>query len=236
MEMKTTAGRAVQQRIPSDETRDENGIRRRSLVWSKLEALYRSGVKAEAYDAENMRIHFDRAYYRTIATSEGSSTSLEDDWPIYGPMRRRASLEELKRNPNMVRLPRDFKFHLGKMSPDQWFRFTEGVQGPLHRWWDDPEGNVESFQDVANRLQVDYVNHSAMPQGREKTTITAIFTAIGGTTSAIALDVPWEVDAGVGAGAALVTWLISGPVAEAVDKWNRDRNVMYDLVEVLPKK
>ncbi|MFI1367779.1 hypothetical protein [Streptomyces griseochromogenes] len=227
-ELSTAAGRAVLRQIPSDATRDQQGVRRRSLVWSQLEPLARSGDQAEHRDAAILRNHFDRVYYRNITQKESGLLSSQDDMPLQGVRRRAAFWGSNKES--MVTLPHDFKRHIGSLSQNEWQDFIERTESELHEWWADPRSNIESLQAIGDRLQRDYVDPGGRYPETGKTTVTSI---LWGLNNVIA-STPPDSAAGLGvvfAAGAAITYIVSGSV-KSIDRWNRDRKTLYDVVEV----
>ncbi|MBM4794598.1 hypothetical protein HXP44_21665 [Streptomyces sioyaensis] len=228
--LETQAGRATQSLIRSDATRDENGLRRRSLVWQKLDRLHRSDDPGERRDAEVLRVHFDRCYYRTIADAEGSSLSLEDDWPIIGKARRHAAVRYAKSHPDRCVIFRgDIKLCLGQIPRKEWETFTGNIEDELNSWWADPWNNSSSMKEIIKRLEMDYVDEvESSITNRQKAGVGAIVAAGTGAGSGLAVNPI------AGAAVGLATWILTGPAVDRFDMWNRDRKIMYDIVEMIP--
>ncbi|MFI6443809.1 hypothetical protein [Kitasatospora sp. NPDC050543] len=227
IELKTHAGRYVHGMIPGDLTRDENGTRRRSLVWQLLDPLYRSADADEREDADILRAQFDRCYYRTIASAEESSFSYTGDRLYTG--RLKDALDNIDPH-RMVIFPHDFKAHLGHMTQTQWADFTERVQIPLHQWWEDPWGNLDSFQEVGDRLRRDIADNSTLPDSG-KATVFSVIASGGGGAAALSATNPLAAFA-VGA----ITYIVTDPALYLLRKWNLRRKLEYDVMEVLPEE
>ncbi|WP_411054802.1 hypothetical protein [Streptomyces sp. E11-3] len=218
----TPAGRFVASRIVSPATLDvRTGTRRRSLVWREIERLNQADT-AERSDALQLKLAFDRCYYRTIAQAEHAMFSSEDSTALRG-VRRKASLR-LRDPARTVIFPHNFQEQLGRMTAEQWAGFLEDFSEELHNWWE--SWDVESLQEIGNRLRSPAVS----PRPSTSMYVNAVISVGSGTASTLA-D-PSTQGMMIGGGVSLATWVIAGPVAQRMQQWSSDRHARYDVVEV----
>ncbi|WP_150493839.1 hypothetical protein [Streptomyces kanamyceticus] len=220
----TPAARFIASRISSPATLDvRTGTRRRSLVWREIERLNQADA-AERGDAFQLKLAFDRCYYRTIAQAEHAMFSSEDSAALRG-VRRKASLR-LRDPARTVIYPHNFQEQLGRMTTEQWAGFLEDHSEELHNWWEN--WDVESLQEIGNRLG----SPAAPPRPSTSIYVNAVISVSSGIASTLVDPSPQAMM--IGGGVNLATWIVSGPVAERMQQWSSDRHARYDVVEVRP--
>ncbi|MFD5428112.1 hypothetical protein [Streptomyces sp. NPDC127084] len=144
-DMASHAGRAVLAAWTSGEL-DVSGLPNRSRLYESLDSLLRSGDPTAQADEQMLRESFDETYYRAIAASEGCLLGMPS--PRRGVRRREAAT--LGEQTPVVAYPTRFELRLGKMSVEQWQRYTDDAADALTSWWQ--RRDLVALQEVGDLL------------------------------------------------------------------------------------